>query len=550
MKGFGKCKNTGNIRKSRQKNYRTAVWIEVVFLGIIFVCSAYLFSMEKQSQEAEAEAVMTEIQETVEAAADSGNAEEILYTALDALPRTENELSDSCYEAAAGVYSSTGFSMGTTNDNIICRWQSCEDGEIRTEYISLEKYFEDEMTDFFEEYRQNPQWSHRLYISEMDGYYHGEDDFCPMRVVFCDSYTGEIVYELTNSWFENENYTSVMVRRLTELQETETGSVDSEQMQAGYFSVYICDSELLSVPEKYDMSMAEDDIREMYSGGSRYFIHLTNVNRLGEYECCISVNIRKLTLHSGIIKQYILPILALGEALAVFLICVYFYIKKKQENIRRLRETFLNAIAHEMKTPTAVIKNSAECLEAGLQQEKQTHYIDMIGKEADHMNDLLNSMLVYTRVTDADCEIKKELCLLKETAERICERYADLMQKKELSLTWDIQGSGQVISDAPLMEMVMDNYISNAVKFCSAKGGIRITVYEHGISVYNDGPEFSAEELSRIWEPLYQGDASRTAQDGSSGMGLAISEAILKMYRADYGVRNTAGGPEFYFHIR
>lgn len=532
------------------KNYQTAVWIEVVFLGIMFICSAYLFSMEKQNQEAEAESVMTQMQEAVEAASDSGNAAEILYAALDALPRTGNEMSDSCYEIAAGTYSSAGFSKGTTNDNIICRWQSFEDGEILTEYFALGKYFEDEMTDFFEEYRQNPQWSQRLYISEMDGYYRGEDKFYPMRVVLCDRATGEIVYELTNSLYENERYTSVMVRRLTELDETDTGLQDSDQIQAGYLSVYINSSESLSVPEKYDMSEMETDSRDIYASGSRYFVHLTNANRIAAYECCISVNIRKLTLHSGIIKQYILPILVLGEALAVFLICVYLYVKKKQENIRRLRETFLNAIAHEMKTPTAVIKNSAECLEAGLQQEKQTHYIDMIGREADHMDDLLNSMLVYTRVTDADCEIKKEPCLLKETAERICERYEDLMQKKELSLTWDIQGSGQVTSDAALMEMVMDNYISNAVKFCSTKGGIRITVYDHGVSIYNDGPELSAEELSRIWEPLYQGDASRTVQEGSSGMGLAISEAILKMYRADYGVRNTAGGPEFYFHIR
>ncbi|MCD7866344.1 MAG: hypothetical protein LUG54_10155 [Clostridiales bacterium] len=148
MKGFGKCKNTGNVRQSRWKNYQAVVWIEVIFLGIIFVCSAYLFSMEKQSQEAEAEAVMTEIQEAVEDAADSGNAEKILYTALDALPRTGDECSDSCYEVAAGVYSSTGFSQGTTNDNIICRWQNYEDGEIRTEYISLEKYFEEELTVF------------------------------------------------------------------------------------------------------------------------------------------------------------------------------------------------------------------------------------------------------------------------------------------------------------------------------------------------------------------------------------------------------------------
>ena len=123
------------------------------------------------------------------------------------------------------------------------------------------------------------------------------------------------------------------------------------------------------------------------------------------------------------------------------------------------------------------------------------------------------------------------------------------MEKKEISLIWDTNETAAVTCDVKLMEMVLDNFISNAVKFCKIGGVIRISLVEHSISIYNEGQQIPEEEIMHIWEPMFRGDKSRTYENGSSGMGLAISEAILKMHRADYGVKNVSGGVEFYLKI-
>ncbi|MCD8300711.1 MAG: hypothetical protein LUC41_06030, partial [Clostridiales bacterium] len=116
------------------------------------------------------------------------------------------------------------------------------------------------------------------------------------------------------------------------------------------------------------------------------------------------MDVNRLARYAGVYRKYILAIVIFGEALTIFLIIIFLYLKK-QDQAEKDRETFFSAIAHEMKTPTAVIKNSAECLESGLQPDKQGRYIEMIGQEADHMNALLNNMLIFTRVTDEEYQL-------------------------------------------------------------------------------------------------------------------------------------------------
>ena len=143
----------------------------------------------------------------------------------------------------------------------------------------------------------------------------------------------------------------------------------------------------------------------------------------------------------------------------------------------------------------------------GIHPEKQEHYMEIIGQEADHMNELLNSMLIYTRVTDTFYQLQKEECFLETMAREVGRHYQDVLEKKQISLT----GSA--------------------------------------IRVYNEGEEIPAEEMERIWEPLYRADPSRAYEAGSSGMGLAISAAALKLHGADYGVKNVSSGVEFYVKL-
>ena len=128
---------------------------------------------------------------------------------------------------------------------------------------------------------------------------------------------------------------------------------------------------------------------------------------LSSYEINMYADTIYLATHDGTFRNYMIPIWLIGQGIAAFLIVVAIYMQKKQRELARLRNTFINAMAHEMKTPAAVIKNSAECLEEGIHPEKQAHYIGMVQKEADHMNDLLMSMLAYTRLSDSFCELNK-----------------------------------------------------------------------------------------------------------------------------------------------
>ena len=221
---------------------------------------------------------------------------------------------------------------------------------------------------------------------------------------------------------------------------------------------------------------------------------------IGGYCCSMNADVGQMIRDGRNLKRMVAPVWGCGQCFAAVLIILYLYIRKKKEKLAEMHNTFLNAIAHEMKTPAAVLKNTAECVREGIHPEKQEHYMEIIGQEADHMNELLNSMLIYTRVTDTFYHLQKEECFLETMAREVSRHYQDVLEKKQISLT----GSA--------------------------------------IRVYNEGEEIPAEEMERIWEPLYRADPSRAYEAGSSGMGLAISAAALKLHGADYGVKNVSGG--------
>ena len=105
--------------------------------------------------------------------------------------------------------------------------------------------------------------------------------------------------------------------------------------------------------------------------------------------------------------------------------------------------------------------------------------------------------------------------------------------------------SFHIKGDPALLQMVVDNLFSNAVRYCPPGKTIRLVICQNSLSVFNTGEHIPDDELDRIWEPLYQVDAARSGDNSSSGMGLAISAQILKLHRIRYGVRNVTEGVEF-----
>ena len=92
--------------------------------------------------------------------------------------------------------------------------------------------------------------------------------------------------------------------------------------------------------------------------------------------------------------------------------------------------------------------------------------------------------------------------------------------------------------------MILDNLISNAVKFVKEEGHVKIILKNGCLSVFNDGEQIPENNLKDIWTPLFKSDSSRGQKEGS-GMGLAISAEILKQMKLSYIAENVEGGVMF-----
>ncbi|MCR5793063.1 MAG: HAMP domain-containing histidine kinase [Lachnospiraceae bacterium] len=220
--------------------------------------------------------------------------------------------------------------------------------------------------------------------------------------------------------------------------------------------------------------------------------------------------------------------------------------QKERRSQKKVRELFLNAMAHELKTPAAVIQNTAEYLESGRRPEKQTHYLHVLQEEAMHVNQLLCQMLTYTRMNERKYTIHPEKTDLRQLIEKRLLIFQDLLEEKQEKVEIVDDKYGEVWCDRRLTEMVLDNMITNVLKYGVDGGKLRITLRDNGVFVYNDGPQLSDEALESVWSPMYREDEARKS-DGSSGMGLAISAEVLELQNGRYGVRNAENGVEFYF---
>ena len=544
-----KMKQLWKQRKMIWREYRTAFLIEIIFLCVALAATGILIRMSERNWETKLELMTKNVQSLIQSNLDTKkvkSASELknnVYIGLrDIMPDTKNREWNSKFGLHLEFLDESGNAKYELADSEVgCIWTTYDEENTALEktWISLTDRFKEwdngAMQEFEQFYRE--QDGH-VRIQKLKGYYNG-NVFNVREVQFQGTIHEDETLELrTNSAgdlsFKNPVY---RVANLADVSDEELDSdVTLEQGGMELFAFLpspIVQATLVNHPNK----------RQAYAEGT-----ISGYN-LASYQIGMYADTYYLATHDGNLKNFTIPIWLIGQGAAAFLIIVYLYLQKKRKELASLRNTFINAMAHEMKTPAAVIKNSAECLEEGIRPEKQSSYIKMIQTEADHMNDLLMSMLTYTRLSDSEYDLHKSDCSLKELMESCCEHYRERIAGKNIQVIWDAEDDGTTKCDKKMLSMVMDNFISNAVRFCIDGGVIRLTVTKDYVSVYNDGHQIPPEQLKEIWTPMYLGDDARKKNSGTSGMGLAISAVILKAHHADYGVSNVAEGVEFYFRL-
>lgn len=223
-----------------------------------------------------------------------------------------------------------------------------------------------------------------------------------------------------------------------------------------------------------------------------------------------------------------------------------------QQDIEREREQekqridFFTAVSHELKTPIAILKGELEGMlyQVGEYKDRDA-YLRHCLKITDDMGKIVKEILMAARMGGSDFQLSCSDLNLSPMAERACRKIMGRIEDKGMNLTMDIQPEVHYRGDGRLLEMAMDNVLSNAVIYSPSGARVAVSLKNRLFSVENSGVHLPEEDLKQIFEPFYRPDKSRNRNSGGSGLGLYITKMILEHHGIDCCMENTEAGVRF-----
>ncbi|MGE6345730.1 HAMP domain-containing sensor histidine kinase [Bacillus mycoides] len=225
---------------------------------------------------------------------------------------------------------------------------------------------------------------------------------------------------------------------------------------------------------------------------------------------------------------------------------------EKEKKLEQTRKDFIAGVSHELKTPLSVMQISASMLQDGIAPEMNKYYWEALEKEIEKMNVLIDEMLNLAKYESGTYQIQMEQVNIGDLIQKAEQDLHVQIDEKSLQIKLNIDDV--CVKGKPnLLEQVITNLFTNAIRYTDAKQIIVIDVKEEQHGVYigfeNKGSHIAEENIDKIWDQFYRVDKSRKRVCGGTGLGLSIVKNIFDLHDAKYGVTNTEDGVLFYFRL-
>lgn len=240
-----------------------------------------------------------------------------------------------------------------------------------------------------------------------------------------------------------------------------------------------------------------------------------------------------------------------GFTLLFTLLLAYLTARTQAKSLQRER-ALTNAVAHELKTPLALLRSYAEGLQEDIAPQKRAQYLEVIMDQSDQMAALVNSLLDLSRMKAGKTRFTPGPVALDQVAASVFRALARPMETAGLSLALDLTPCA-VAGEEGRLSLVVSNLAVNALQHTPPGGEIRVLLQAGDgaalLQVENDGDPIPEEALSRIFEPFYRSDSARDRKRGGTGLGLALVKETVTLHNGTCGVENCPTGVRFWVKI-
>ncbi len=228
---------------------------------------------------------------------------------------------------------------------------------------------------------------------------------------------------------------------------------------------------------------------------------------------------------------------------------------EKLEQINRLKNEFISMVSHELRTPMTTIKGFVSIVlneETGPLNDQQRHFLETSDRAIDRLTLLVSDLLDISRIEAGQIKMQLRPTSLKDVCQRLAASFVPQFKVQNLELTLHIpEPLPLVLADPDRITQVLDNLLSNALKF-TTKGGITLSATDKGdfvmVSVKDTGSGIPKEEHDKIFDKFYQIKVGGGYPSKGTGLGLAIVKSIVESHRGKVWVESEPGkGAEFRF---
>ena len=226
----------------------------------------------------------------------------------------------------------------------------------------------------------------------------------------------------------------------------------------------------------------------------------------------------------------------------------------RYEALMNSKNEFLSNVSHELKTPVSIIEAYAEGLEEmDLDEATRNNYCEVIIDESKKLNLLFRKLQSLMNLTSGAEQLDIERYDINAQISDTLKQKELLFSQNNLRVEFDFDEPLYVWADSCLVEEVLLNYLTNAMKYATGERLVKISTEKKDgncrVSVFNTGNHISDTDAKEIWNSFYMIDKSRKRESDSQGLGLSIVDAIMKAHKKPCGMENTEGGVTFWFEL-